>query len=197
MDRPSERLAALAADLTEDRPAVGALLERLGQGGTGVVLLVLSLPAIVPTPGLPVGMVFGTALVLVALQMMVGRDPVVLPGSIRRATLPRPLVSAAAGWLAARLRPLEALLAERLAVLTGPAGRRVAGLCVLLMGVAIMLPIPFGNLAPALAVVATAVALIVRDGLLMALAYGAVAAAAGATVWLAVASLDLAARLLG
>lgn len=73
-----------------------------------------------------------------------------------------------------------------------PLAIRLLGLVVLLNAVLIILPIPLGNILPAMAVMSVALGLIARDGMAVAAGLGlsatAVAASAalvGGAVWLA------------
>ncbi len=75
----------LSATEEVERPTVGAMVDSLGRSGHGLVLLMLALPSFIPVPGLPTGLVFGVALMLVAVQMIRGKRPSPCPnGSASR-----------------------------------------------------------------------------------------------------------------
>jgi hypothetical protein len=59
-------LRALPDRLPHERTTLGDILKALGERATAFILLFFSIPAIVPTPGIPAGMIFGTALALLA-----------------------------------------------------------------------------------------------------------------------------------
>lgn len=160
----SAALLRLAEELPEDRPTLGDALNALGRAGLGIALLALALPSFLPVPGLPTGIVFGTALALVAVQVMLGARRLTFPGWLRRRPLPREAVVAGVRWLAPRLGAVEARLRPRLVPLTGRRARAWLGLPILLLALLIVLPIPLGNQLPALAVVAFAFGLLARDG---------------------------------
>jgi hypothetical protein len=67
-----------------ERLTLGQLVDALGRSGQGLVLLLLALPAFIPVPALPTGLVFGTALTLVAMQMIGGREALTLPDFLRQ-----------------------------------------------------------------------------------------------------------------
>jgi hypothetical protein len=50
---------------------IGEALHEMGRSGFGFVMLLLALPALIPIPG-PFGLVFGSALAIVALQFSFG-----------------------------------------------------------------------------------------------------------------------------
>ncbi|MGN7294866.1 exopolysaccharide biosynthesis protein [Rhizobium sp. SAFR-030] len=176
-------LAPLLEDLANQaagtRLSLGGLLALLGEQATALVLLVFAIPAIIPTPGIPAGMVFGTALALLSAQLVIGADRFWLPGRLSRIEVPQKLLSAMSVRLGPKLAWLETWLRPRWTGLTGRAAVRPLGLVVLLMGVLIALPIPFGNVLPGLSVFFIALGLAQRDGMAVAggLVFGLLAVA--------------------
>lgn len=156
------RLNALAG---RQSLTLGQLVEELDEAGLGLLLVLLALPSFIPTPGVPLGLVFGTAMSLVAGQVMLGRSRLSLPGWLAGRRVSARGIGTAVAWLAPHMRRVERRLRPRLAILTGRATRLLLAPTVLLLGVAILLPIPFGNQLPALAAIVLAFALICRDGL--------------------------------
>lgn len=167
----------LVATATADRPTVGHMVDALGRSGHGLVLLLLALPSFIPIPGLPTGLVFGVALMLVATQMIRGQQTVALPHWIRRQVLPRGAMVATVTRLEIWMQRLERLLRPRLHALTEGAAMTIVGLLILMMGLTLLLPVPFGNQGPAFAVVVFAFGIMEKDGL--AILAGAVLAVIG------------------
>lgn len=161
--RALRRLAA-AMEAVE-RPTVGHMVDALGRSGYGLILLLLALPSFIPLPGLPTGLVFGVAQMIVAVQMMRSRETVALPGWIRGRALPRAAMRSLVATFDTCMRKFERLLCPRLCALTEGAAMTAIGLIVLLMGVTLLLPVPFGNQGPALAVIAFAFGIMEKDGL--------------------------------
>ncbi len=58
------------------------ILDALDDDAVALTLLVLSLPAIVPTPGVPAGLLFGSLLIFIGLQMSFGMPPIRIPTGI-------------------------------------------------------------------------------------------------------------------
>lgn len=151
---------------TTDRPVpLGEVLDSFGHAGIGLMLLILTLPALVPIPG-PWGMIFGTILSLVALQVMVGARRLWVPEAVRR----RPLAAATVAKIAAATAPTLAsverfLEPRRFLPLTGRQARMMIAIPIFINAVIIALPIPTGNLVPAFATIAFSLGLVTRDGL--------------------------------
>jgi hypothetical protein len=180
-DDPSEASAATSGDpwprgqtsralrraietIEGDRLTLGELVDALGRSGQGLVLLLLALPAFIPVPALPTGFVFGTALALVAVQMMAGRQSLALPNVLRRQSLPRKAVLSTVARLDGFMSRLDGVLRPRLLALTDRAATAIVALLIFILGVTLVLPIPFGNQGPAFAIVIFAFGLLERDG---------------------------------
>ena len=165
----SHSASAVLAGLDELLPArrvtVGEMVDALGGAGIGLTILMLALPSFIPVPGLPTGVVFGTALAILALQVMLGADRLILPERLRRFSMPREPVVKGGLWIAPWFRRVEWMLRPRLPALSGRIARFVLALPILIHAVMILLPIPLGNQLPALAVIAFAFGLIERDGI--------------------------------
>jgi hypothetical protein len=166
--RPTESLAqalrALPDCLPCERTTVRDLLSALGERATPFILLVFSIPAIVPTPGVPAGAIFGTALAFLALQMMTGAGKLSLPRRIAMLEISRQRVASLVSKAAPTIEGLERFLRPRWTALARTDCFRPLGVIVFLMAVLVALPIPFGNMVPGLSVLAIALGLAQRDG---------------------------------
>lgn len=158
----AELLKRLPHELPEKITLKG-LLETLGDKALAFTLLVFAIPAIVPTPGIPAGAIFGTALAILSLQIICGSRSLKLPGFLGRLSVSRSIIELAAEKAAPRLAKLEKLLRPRRHVLAKGLGPKAIGTIILLMAVLIALPIPFGNMLPGLAVLAIALGLAQKD----------------------------------
>jgi hypothetical protein len=66
-------------------PRLGDLVDALGGQAGGILLVAIAIPAIIPAPGIPLGAIFGTVLVIITCRMAASGAglglPVGLPGS--------------------------------------------------------------------------------------------------------------------
>ncbi|SCX05514.1 exopolysaccharide biosynthesis protein [Agrobacterium rosae] len=169
MDEPlhHQTMAALLRRLPDELPekvTLAGLLDKLGDKAIAFILLVFAIPAIIPTPGIPAGMIFGTALAILSLQIIFGSRTLRLPSFLGRLSVSRSIIELTAEKAAPRLAKLESLLRPRGHVLTKSLGVPAIGIVIFLMAILIALPIPFGNMLPGLAVLAFALGLAQRDG---------------------------------
>lgn len=163
-------IRALLARLAEGDPAevlpLGGMLHGLGRRAFGMLLLIATLPALIPVPA--GGAVSGPIVVLVGLQMLWGRHEPWLPDAIARRGPHRGAVAGfyariqrALGWLEHVVRPrLSQVLHHRAAVM-------LSGVLLVLLGLLLSLPIPFTNYLFAGLLMLFAFALLERDGVLM------------------------------
>lgn len=177
----SEIVAALCAGDPEDRITLHDLIHAFGLRAFGLAILVFALPNGIPAPIAPgLSAVLGAPLLLLAAQMLFGLDHPWFPQgwgerSYRRADvakLLRPAIPV--------LEKIERYVKPRHARLTGRRGRRLIGGIVLWNALLLSLPIPFGNLLPAWAIILAAFGQVERDGVLV---IASLAASVVATGW--------------
>ncbi len=165
--RPDQRLSQvleeIAADETRETISFGDLLAALHGRAFGALMIIFAFPNILPSPPGLAG-VLGLPLVILSAQMMMGRRPW-LPAFIARRSLPREklatLFTRATPWLARA----ERLLRHRMAPLTTPGAQRGIGLVCLILSLVLILPVPFGNMLPSIAICLFALGVLERDGL--------------------------------
>lgn len=191
--RLSSVLAGLAADRDVIRIRVFDGLSAMEDRAFGALLLVFAIPNVLPTP--PGAGILGLPLVVLSLQLATGRMPW-LPETVSTKSLERQKFSALVDRAMPLLQRAERLLRPRMDSLLCPAAERALGWFCLLLSIVLLLPIPFGNMLPALAICILALGLLERDGLwiLFGAAFGcaAIALVAGGLFLLARTALNFA-----
>jgi hypothetical protein len=183
----SEMLRALAEDERRERIAVADLLDALGDRALAALLFVFAFPNVLPVPP-GTSAILGAPLLFLAAQMAFNMRAW-LPAVIARRSMARSdfltMVERVSPWL----ERAEKLMKPRLTPLAVGAMESVVGAVCLLMSLAVFLPIPLGNMLPALAICLLAMGILERDGLWVLAGLGT-AVAAGAlvsgVVWAAV-----------
>ncbi len=155
-------LRLLAADLDRTRISVGDLLAVLGDRALGALMFVFAVPNVLPAPP-GTSAILGLPLLFLAVQVTFARRPW-LPALITRRSMSREdfhqLVRRIAPWL----ERAEKLLRPRFSFLALPPMEQCIGLICLLLALILALPIPLGNMLPALAISLMALGLVERDG---------------------------------
>lgn len=184
-------LRVLPDRLPAGRPTLNDILSALGDRGLGLVLLIFSIPAIIPTPGIPAGMIFGSALALLGGQMVVGAKRVRLPSFIAQRRIGQEVLRQVFQRATPLIDKLERRLSTRLAGLMSPLAMRVIGGVIVVMALLIALPIPFGNTLPGLAILALSLGLARQDGIAVLVGMSLAVLASGVSVALLHGSLRL------
>lgn len=177
-----DRLRDMGANAHRDPVELGEAVEAFGKRSVGPFLLVPALIEVSPIGGIPaVPTLLAIIIALSAAQILFGRDHIWLPGFLERRHVKGDKVVKAADKLAGVGRWMDRWFHGRLKWLTGPPFDRIAaGMCILLCATVPPLElIPFASTAPMAAIAAFGLALLVRDGVLMAVAMAASVAALG------------------
>ena len=179
--QPLSQILREVSEQSEPRITVGELMARFGGRAMGALLLLFGLACTLPLP--PGGTtIFGAPLVLLAPQVAFGSHTPWLPARLKaksvaiadlRKGLPRVL-----RWL----ERIEAVSRPRLLFLFGPWGHRAIGLTCTVLALVLILPIPLGNILPAVSVSVLSLSLVQRDGALALLGYLLTALSAGVLV---------------
>jgi len=162
----SDRLDMLAAQTGAETVTLGWVLEQLNERAFGLFLLVLALPCCIPfLYGIP--QVVALPLMLISVQILMGRHVPWLPARLAARTVSSAdlhnLAQRAGPWL----RRIETVSSPRLGLLTRAPLDQVVGAALVLFSASILVPIPGTNTVPGIAVVAIAMGLLQRDGILV------------------------------
>jgi hypothetical protein len=158
--------------------SLGEMLARVGgEDGVGPVLLVLTLPVLLPLPP-GFSMVLALPLLVVAPQIIVGRRKIWLPKFLARQKIKREALVKLVQRLLPLLERAEKVVRPRLGFLTTGVGASLVGVACTLIAIVLVLPIPFANLVPSLALGAFSIGLTRKDGLFVLGGYSLIALAA-------------------
>jgi hypothetical protein len=156
-------LHGLAHDGARERISVHDLIDALGDRALGALMFLFAMPNVLPVPP-GTSAVLGAPLVVLALQLMFGRN-----AWLPRVLASRSMTRADFALLVRRVTPWlqrgERLLRPRYSWLARPPAEYALGAVCLLMATVLVLPIPLGNVLPALAISLLALAIVERDGL--------------------------------
>jgi hypothetical protein len=168
----ARRLREAAQALDADGATLANLLQAHGPAAGGSLLMLLAIPCLLPIPG--AGTVLGCGVLALAVAMWRGHPEAVLPPRVADLRLSRESARRVLTMLACVHGLAERIATSRLAHLVPAWTSAWLALTVAAMAVLVILPIPFGNVLPALALTLLGIGLVFRDG--VAVLLGAVTA---------------------
>jgi len=167
----SKVLRELWEDGTDETPiTIGEIVQRFGRRAFGALLFIFAIPNTLPLPP-GSSSLLGLPLLLLAPQVALGVRRPWLPRFIDQRHVKPSDLHKMLGAIVPRLEAVEKISRPRLAFMFGPIGDRVIGVICTLLAVVLILPIPLGNLAPAICIGALALGLFQRDGLIAIIGY--------------------------
>jgi hypothetical protein len=143
------------------------LLRLHGEASTAVVLLLLSAASVLPVAG--VGTILSLAIFSLAWRWAQQQETTTLPERVGNVTLNPVWTRRCLHGLAWTYRQADRWLKIRWSILTHERFRPGWALWIALMGFVIFLPLPLGNVLPALSLVSLSLGWMFRDGLAMVL----------------------------
>jgi hypothetical protein len=153
----------MAADQSRERISIGDLFDTMGDRAISALMLIFALPNAFPTPP-GTSAVLGAPLVFLAAQLTFGLKPwlprVIADRSMRREDFEN-IVGRIHRWLAWA----ERMLKPRLAIFAEPPAEYLAGAACLLLSIVLLLPVPLGNILPAITISVFAFGILGRHGL--------------------------------
>ena len=158
----SSILRLLSADASRERISIRDLIDALGDRALAALMFVFALPNVFPTPP-GTSAVLGVPLIFLTAQLTLGRR-LWLPDFICQRALSfhdfQKLILRVVPWL----ERIEGMLRPRASRLAYPPMEYVAGLICFILSIILALPIPLGNIPPAVAICLIALGILERDG---------------------------------
>lgn len=143
---------------------IGLLKERV----FGIAILLFCIPNCLPIPNVTgLSAITGIPIVIIGLEMIVGRTQLWLPAFLGRRQMPGKRLAALLERAIPYIRKTEVLLHPRLLIMSSHFMQRFLGIAFVILAIIMSLPIPFGNLLPGLAMALMAIGIIERDGFLI------------------------------
>ncbi len=168
-------LDRVRAAITEPAVSVGSVVRAMDASAQMIFLLLPALILITPLSGIPgMSSLGGLTIALVALQILLGRSAIWLPGFVLRRQIPAERLGRALDRLARPAAFIDRKMAARAAWVVAFPFRQIAlALCMLCgMSMPFLELVPFSATILALVVSILASALLVRDGLMLAFGLG-------------------------
>lgn len=182
-------ILATMQDLSEDRECVsaGEVVDAFSRRGFGPLLILPSVICILPTGAIPgVPAICGLLMLTFSLQMLFARETPWLPDWLRDKSIRSERIQSASQKGMPWAKWLDAQFRDRIEVLANPGPARIISAIVITVLAMIVIFFGFIPFLPALfslPVLLLGLGMVFRDGLIFAVAYGAIALAAVFYVW--------------
>lgn len=183
-----QRLRDAAAAIRDERVSMHTLAQAHGPEAHGTLLVLLAMPCLLPVPG--VGTVLSLGIAALAVAMWRGHGAPCLPPRVAELELPGHWARRVLDGLATAYNMAGRHAKTRLGHIAGPRWRSVTAAAVGLMSFIVLMPIPFGNVLPALALVLIGLGLVFRDGVAVILGLAGAGLALFATAGILVTAWD-------
>jgi hypothetical protein len=155
----SRIVAEVAARFPGERISLGDMAEAFGDRAFGLLILILLLPSLLPG----MASVFGTPVLILGVQMGLGRRVPKLPAFIARQSIKRADLLRLAGSSSRWLGKVEHFVKPRPGFFTSPAGDRLFGWLTAYVALMLILPGPGTNGPPAFGNIVMALGLVEHD----------------------------------
>ncbi|BAZ14124.1 exopolysaccharide synthesis ExoD [Calothrix sp. NIES-4071] len=154
---------------TEERIYLRDLVSEMGERSFAGLLMICALPEALPLPVAGVSAIIGIPLMIVSAQLLLGFRKPWLPSWIANRSLKRKDVEKLISKILVILKKYESVIRPRWKFVTHRNAQRLLGLLLLILAFIIALPIPFGNMIPAIIIIIISLGLIEQDGVVIAL----------------------------
>ena len=155
----SRIVAEVAATFPGERISLGEMAEAFGDRAFGLLILLLLLPSLLPG----MASVFGLPMLVLGVQMGLGRRVPKLPGFMARQSIKRTDLLRLAGASSKWLKRIECYVRPRPGPFTTPFGDRLFGWLTVYVAVMLILPGPGTNGPPAFGNIVMALGLVEHD----------------------------------
>jgi hypothetical protein len=162
--RLSDILTEIGNDPSRERIAMADIRDAMGDRAFGALMFVFAAPNTLPVNAPGVSVVLGIPLLFLSLQLLVGFPVPWLPRALVQRTVPRERFARVMQYVVPWMRRAEKLSRPRWAWLAVGPAERFIGLWCAVLSIVLILPIPFGNMGPGIALCVLAFALLERDG---------------------------------
>ena len=163
----SEFLRQVVRSKKSDCISIDELKVSLHERGFGILMMVFSLPLLIPIPYIPgLTTILAIPLIIFSAQLFVGIKYPWLPKWILKKTIKRSFIALLIIKSSPIMKRIEKVLQNRYSCITQNTGARMLGLFALIFSLAIALPLPFTNLLPAFGIALMSFGMLGKDGII-------------------------------
>ncbi len=162
--RLSTILADIANDPARETITIADIRDAMGDRAFGALMFVFAAPNTLPVNAPGVSVVLGIPLLFLSLQLVAGLAVPWLPRALVQRAVSRPRFARVMQYVVPWVRRAEKFSRPRWPLFAAGLAERLIGLWCAFLSVVLILPVPFGNMGPGIAICILAFALLERDG---------------------------------
>lgn len=164
----SQEMILFIDGLNQKDTTIGELIERIGDRGFGLLLLILAFPAALPIPAPGYATPFGILMIILGTQIIKGRSTPWLPERFQKRKLSFSMLNFAMTKGRFLFKIVEFFIRPRLSKVAKSRNfLRLIGFIIVLMAAMMSLPIPLTNTAPSFVIFMLAAGMLEEDGLFL------------------------------
>jgi len=156
-------LRRILAELPGEEVSIGFIVLQLRRRSFGGIFILLAALGLLPG----ISFFAGLAMIIPAFQMAIGFCAPLLPGFIRKRRIEVDAVQALGDKAIPWIEQVERFIKPRWFLLTQPPIPTVIGMLTICLALVVMLPLPFSNFPPALALTSLSLGIMERDGVMI------------------------------
>lgn len=148
-----------------DRISIFEIKNSLHERGFGLLMILFSLPACIPVPGL--SSLPAIPLMIFSVQMIYGADSPWLPEWLGKITIMRSTLAKTLEKAAPHIKTVEKFLKPRFFFLSSGNGEKIIGFICFLCSLSILTPLPMTHSIPGAGILLMSFGLLSRDGIVI------------------------------
>jgi hypothetical protein len=162
----TDLLEDVVVNNTSDMIYIKDIINNMNQGGFALIMLIFSLPILVPLPP-PLPSFIALPLLIFSFQMMVGFSSPKVPKFIGNKQIKRQLLAKIIEKSVFQLRKTEKFVKSRWSFIFDIFNERIIGFLVIIFALSILVPLPLTNLLPGISILIISLSLLSKDGLIL------------------------------
>lgn len=162
----TDLLEDVVVNNTSDMIYIKDIINNMNQGGFALIMLIFSLPILVPLPP-PLPSFIALPLLIFSFQMMVGFSSPKVPKFIGNKQIKRQLLAKIIEKSVFQLRKTEKFIKSRWSFIFDIFNERIIGFLVIIFALSILVPLPLTNLLPGISILIISLSLLSKDGLIL------------------------------
>ncbi|MDA7705709.1 exopolysaccharide biosynthesis protein [Rickettsiales bacterium] len=162
----ADLLEDVVVNNTSDMIYIKDIINNMNQGGFALIMLIFSLPILVPLPP-PLPSFIAFPLLVFSFQMMTGFNAPKIPKFIGNRQIKRQLLAKIIEKSVFQLRKSEKFIKSRWSFIFDIFSETIIGFLSFIFALSILVPLPLTNLLPGISILIISLSLLSKDGLIL------------------------------